>query len=156
MALNLLNLPPSELSIAHVPLSSSPSPYLNVDQAQSSPFTHTSILIDDDDTEVPVSPGLKTPETPLPPPFQKDGFVGCQQLWMSMCQSSLLALHYKLVTCGWRIFGVSSTADMYNGIQAYFSMKTPKKEKLNNNTMSCKLSSYLIEKNVSVRPAAPR
>lgn len=67
-----LNLPSTELlTIPHVPPTFSPSPYFTVDTAQSSPFAHTPIIIvDDDDNEVPVSPGLKTPETPsssLPP-----------------------------------------------------------------------------------------
>lgn len=64
-----LTLPSTELlSIPHVP-PTSPSPYFTVDEAQSSPLAHTPIVIvdDDDNNEVPVSPDLQTPETPLTP-----------------------------------------------------------------------------------------
>ncbi|XP_030294372.1 uncharacterized protein LOC115594428 isoform X2 [Sparus aurata] len=58
-------LPSTELlSIPHVPPTSSPSPYFTVDPL----LAHTPIVIvDDDDNEIPVSPGLQTPETSLSP-----------------------------------------------------------------------------------------
>ena len=47
---------------------SSPWACLTVDPAQFSSVVHTPIIIDDDDdTEVPVSPGIRAPETPLSP-----------------------------------------------------------------------------------------
>lgn len=84
------------------------------------------------------------------PQDSRDSFVppstrgGCE--WVCVKKVA----HWVYVTNfsrGWRLFGVSTTADGYNGIQSYPSMKTTKKKKKpNNNYMNCKLSSYLIEK----------